>query len=58
VTMAPDQYYSGDNPIKGSGISTEHATAAVVIGALVALWMLRRGFRGVSVGGVSVGVRG
>jgi hypothetical protein len=56
--MPGDQYYSDTNPVSGNGgISTEHATAAVVIGALVALWMLRRGFRGVSVGGVSVGVR-
>lgn len=52
----PD-YYSQDNPVKGGGLSTEHATAALVIGCLVALIMLRRGFRGVNLGGVSVGVR-
>lgn len=50
-------YYSQDNPVKGGGLSTEHATAALVIGCLVALIMLRRGFRGVNLGGVSVGVR-
>ena len=50
-------YYQDDNPIKSGGLSTEHATAAIVIGCLVALVMVRRGFRGVNVGGVSVGVR-
>jgi hypothetical protein len=55
--MPYDQYYADENPVKGAGLSTEHATAAVVIGALVALWFVRRGFRGVSAGGISVGVR-
>lgn len=50
-------YYSADNPVKGSGLSTEHATAALVIGALVGLYFIRRGFRGISAGGISVGVR-
>ena len=50
-------YYSQDNPVKGNGLSTEHATAALVIGCLVGLFLIRRGFRGVNVGGVSVGVR-
>lgn len=44
-------------PISGGGFTTEHAAAAIVIGALVALVLIRRGFRGVSVGGVSVGIR-
>lgn len=43
--------------VKDSGLSTEHAAAAVVIGALAFLVLIRRGFRGVNVGGVSVGVR-
>jgi hypothetical protein len=43
--------------VKDSGLSTEHAAAVVVIGALAVLILIRRGFRGVSVGGVSVGVR-
>jgi hypothetical protein len=38
-------------------MSTEHAAGAIVLGALVFLWLVGRGFRGVSVGGVSVGVR-
>lgn len=44
------------NPIKG-GWTTEHAAAALVIGALLLLILIGRGFRGVSVGGVAVGVR-
>ena len=57
MTVQGGGYYSEDNPIKSGGLSTEHATAAIVIGCLVALVMVRRGFRGVNVGGVSVGVR-
>lgn len=45
-------------PVKGlQTLTTEYAAAVVVIGALVALIMIRRGFRGLNVGGVSVGVR-
>lgn len=44
------------NPIKG-GFSVEHATAALTLGALLLLWLIGRGFRGVSVGGVGVSVR-
>lgn len=43
-----------DQPVKGAGFSTEHTTAAVVIGALVFLILIRRGFRGVSVGGLNL----
>lgn len=43
------------NPIKG-GLTTEHWQAIITIGALVLLWLIGRGFRGVNVGGVSVGV--
>lgn len=43
------------------GVTDENATpraaAGIVIGALLALWLLRRGFRGVSVGGVSASIR-
>lgn len=46
-----------DQPVQGAGITTEHATAVVVIGALVLLIAIRRGFRGISVGGVSAGIR-
>lgn len=47
-----------ENPVSGSMTgNTEYATAGIVIGALVALILIARGFRGVNVGGVSVGVR-
>lgn len=46
-----------EHPVKGQGFTTEYATAAVVFGALLFLVMVRRGFRGVSAGGVSVGIR-
>lgn len=44
------------NPIKG-GLSTEHAAAALTVGALVLLWLIGRGFRGVGAFGASVSVR-
>ncbi len=40
-----------------SFLQTPSAAAMLVIGSLVFLILVRRGFRGVSVGGVSVGVR-
>lgn len=46
-----------DQAVHGAGITTEHATAVVVIGALLFLVLIRRGFRGISVGGVSAGLR-
>lgn len=50
-------YNDAENPIKQGGISTEHAVAALVIGCLVALILIRRGFRGVGIPGVgSVGI--
>lgn len=49
---------SYDNPVKTfGGFSTEHMAGALVIGALVFLILVGRGFRGVSVGGVGVNVR-
>lgn len=33
------------NPVKGSGITTEHAAGVIVVGALVFLVLIRRGFR-------------
>lgn len=48
--------YDDGNPAQG--FTTEHAAAVVVIGALVFLILIRRGFRGVGlpgVGGVSIG---
>lgn len=53
---ADEQDYA--NPVKTfGGLSTEHMAGALVIGALIFLIAVGRGFRGVSVGGVSVGVR-
>lgn len=43
-------------PVKGQGLSTEQAAAAIVLGSLVALIAVRRGFRGVSVSKVSGGL--
>lgn len=43
--------------VRGGMANTEYATAAVVIGALLFLILIRRGFRGVSAGGLSVGIR-
>jgi len=46
-----------DNPeAKPSMLETPAAAAMLVIGSLLFLILIRRGFRGVSVGGVSVGV--
>jgi hypothetical protein len=46
-----------DNPeAKRSLLETPAAAAALVIGSLAFLVLVRRGFRGISVGGVSVGV--
>lgn len=48
--MATDDEYQGS-------MTTAHAAAAVVLGALLFLIIVRRGFRGVSVPGVgSVGI--
>lgn len=44
-------------PVEDGNGGTPRAAAGIVIGALVALILIRRGFRGVSVGGVNVGVR-
>lgn len=39
------------------GIATEHAAAVLVFASLLFLILVRRGFTGVSVGGVGVSVR-
>lgn len=44
------------NPVKSNGMSTERMAGVLVIGALVALIAINRGFRGVSVGGLSGGL--
>jgi len=52
--------YDGDttmvNPISDSGISTEKWAAILVLGAMVALIAINRGFRGVSVGSLTGGM--
>lgn len=46
-----------DNPeAKPSMLKTPSAAAMLVLGCLVFLILVRRGFRGVSAGGVSVGI--
>lgn len=45
-----------ENPVAGN-FSPEHAAAAVVIGSLVALILIRRGFRGVNAGGIGVSIK-
>lgn len=50
--------YESENPVKGPGWNTEHAVAGLVIGCVVALILIRRGFRGVGipgVGGMNIG---
>lgn len=44
-----------DNPVRGvKGLTTEYAAAVIVIGALILLILVRRGWRGVSAGGASL----
>lgn len=49
--------YNDANTVQPTGLTPERAAAGLVIGALILLILIRRGFRGVSVGGVHVGVR-
>lgn len=42
------------NPITGSGWDTQHFAGLIVIGSLGFLILVRRGFRGLSVGGISI----
>lgn len=49
--------YDENNDMQNSLLTTPHAAGVIVIGALVFLWLINRGFRGVSLGGVSVGVK-
>lgn len=46
-------YNQQENPVKTNGWNTEHAVAGIVIGCVVALILLRRGFRGVGIPGVA-----
>ncbi len=44
------------NPVQTGGTSTPHAAAILVITSLIVLIAIQRGFRGVNIGGVKVGV--
>ncbi len=52
--------YGGDNamvnPITSGGLTTDKWAAILVLGSLVALIAINRGFRGVSVSGMSGGL--
>lgn len=50
--------YAGNpqNPVKMNGLSTEHAAAAIVIGSLLALVAIRRGFLPTNVGRLTGGL--
>ena len=43
--------------MKSRFLDTPQAAAAIVIGALAFLILVNRGFRGISAGGISVGVK-
>lgn len=47
---------TSSNPVKMSGLSTEHAAAVLVIGSMVVLWAIRRGFLPTNVGRVTGGL--
>jgi hypothetical protein len=47
-------YADETHPVKGAGVfDTPYAVAGIVIGCVIALWLLRRGFRGVGIPGVA-----
>lgn len=54
-----DMYESPEqaNPVSVGPWSTEHVAGALVLGALLFLILINRGFRGVNVGGVGVNIR-
>jgi len=53
-----DYDYDDANSTVTQGLTPERAAAVVIIGALVLLILIKHGFRGVNVGGVSLGVKG
>jgi hypothetical protein len=46
-----------DEYLPSAGFTTPKAAAGIVIGSVIILALIRRGFRGVNLGGVSVGVK-
>ena len=47
----------GQSPVRNTNFATSHAAGGVVVGALVLLILIRRGFRGVGVLGANVSVK-
>lgn len=45
------------NPIMGGGWDTQHMAAVVVFGSMLILFAIRRGFRGLNAGGISIGIK-
>lgn len=52
----PSQDSRLTNPIAGGAFDTNHAAAIIVVVSFVLLVMIRRGFRGVNLAGIHVGV--
>jgi hypothetical protein len=44
-------------PVSTGSLDTPRAVAGLVIGSMLALWLIRRGFRGLSAGGVGISVK-
>lgn len=58
MSQADTYDYSNNSAMSQvKGFTTPHAVAGVVIGSLLVLCLIRRGFRGVSAGGITVGVK-
>lgn len=54
--MDPNADQRLTNPITGGGFDTPQAVAVVIIAAMALLYLIRRGFRGVNLAGIHVGV--
>lgn len=54
--MAFNEQYADQmvNPVKGAGFDTPQVAGAIVIASLLTLVAIRRGFRGVNVGGAGI----
>lgn len=53
-----DYSTANSNPVSSvQGLTTAHAAGVVVLACVAALVLIRRGFRGVNVGGVNVGIK-
>lgn len=54
--MSVHSGYDDANAVQPTGLTPERALAIIVIAALLLLILIDRGFRGVNIGGVRVGV--